>query len=158
MNLCNNIYVLKKHKQKGRYFMKKFLVFSLGAAIFLGGTLFYSSQHVEAQDQINNVEVSSVQPIKIAGSMKIEGKTYKWMEASFGGTNRGYEINPGKMRYQLSPNPHNDPWYNKNQNKFYAQGADKIEAQANSGKWHTKGWPNKIENITIHGITYTLSK
>lgn len=138
--------------------MKKLLVTSLVTLFIFGGNFFIGNYFVEAQDQINNTEVSPVQPRKIAGSMKVEGKTYKWMEASFGGTNRGYEINPGKMRYQLDPDPHKDPWYSKNQAKFYNQGAKQIEKQANAGKWGSKGWPNKIDNITIHGETYSLEK
>lgn len=138
--------------------MKKLLIFGLGAAFFIGGSCFVSNHFAEAQDKNSDVGVSSVQTRKIAGNMKIEGEKYKWMEASFGGTNRGYEINPGKMRYQLSPNPHNDPWYNKNQLKFYTQGADQIEKLADKGKWHSKGWPDKINNVTIHGTVYTLTK
>lgn len=140
--------------------MKKYLFIFLGLSVFLGGSLFESVNKVEAQTQTptSYEEVRDVEPFIITGSMKIEGKTYKWMEASFGGTNRGYEINPGKHRYQLSPNPHNDPWYNKNQAKFYGQGAAQIEKQANSGKWNSKGWPSTIRNVPIHGINYTLTK
>lgn len=138
--------------------MKKFVIIGLGALLMLGGNLFVGNNHVDAQGKSNDSEISSLQSRKIDGSMKIEGKSYKWMEASFGGTNRGYEINPGKLRYQFSPNPHNDPWYNKYQTKFYNQGAVQIEKQANAGKWATNGWPAEIDNITIHGITYTLKK
>ena len=90
--------------------------------------------------------------------MTIKGKAYKWMEASFGGTDRGYAINPGNYRYQLSPNPHKDPWYNKNQARFYTLGAQQIEKQANARKWDTKGWPSTINPIEINAIIYTLSK
>lgn len=32
-------------------------------------------------------------------------------------------FNSGKLNYQFSPTPHNDPCYNKNQAKFYKQDA-----------------------------------
>lgn len=133
--------------------MKRILFFTLGASILFTGGMLVSS-NIQAQEISSTIET----PRKIEGKMLIEGTTYKWMEASFGGTNRGYAINPGNLKYQLSPNPHKDPWYNKNQAKFYALGAKQIEKQANTGKWHTKGWPTAIKNIEINGITYTLSK
>ncbi|BAO07321.1 MULTISPECIES: hypothetical protein [Enterococcus] len=130
--------------------MKRILVIILGITVLLSGSMFWNSRDAAAKEQGGTYLLGC--------TMRIEGKQYKWREASFGGTNRGYEINPGKYRYQLSPNPHKDPWYNKNQVKFYNQGADQIEKQANEEKWQTKGWPDTIKNITIHGIEYKLTK
>ena len=62
------------------------------------------------------------------------------------------------MRCQLNPNSYNDAWYNKNQKKFYNQGADQLSTQANAWKWNSKGWPNQIKNIAIHGVTYNFNK
>ncbi|OQO71050.1 hypothetical protein BH747_03350 [Enterococcus villorum] len=65
-------------------------------------------------------------------------------------------FNPGKHVYKFSPNPHNDPWYNKNQTKFYNQAAEAIASIGNSQTWIPKNWLFMI-NITVHGIDYTLS-
>lgn len=138
--------------------MKKFLFVLLGLFGCLSACVYWTNQTIEAQSQNSQNEAMFTEPYKIAGTIRVEGKEYKWMEASFGGKNRGYEINPGKHRYQLSPNPHNDPWYNKNQTKFYKKGAEQIEKQANTEKWNSNGWPTTIKNITINKITYTLTK
>lgn len=81
--------------------MKKMLIISLGVTAIFGGNLLLGSSHVDAQNKIKDDNSSIVELKKIEGNMKVEGKTYKWMEASFGGTHRGYEINPGKLRYSL---------------------------------------------------------
>ncbi|EYT96531.1 hypothetical protein QJ527_03710 [Enterococcus mundtii] len=65
--------------------------------------MFWNSKDVTAKEERGSSLLGS--------TMRIEGKKYKWREASFGGTNRGYMINPDKYRYQLPPNPHKDPWY-----------------------------------------------
>lgn len=95
-------------------------------------------------------------PTKIAGTMNINGKTYKWMEASYN-NNRGFKINPGNMDYKFSPNPHDDPWYNKNQIKFYNKAADQIASQGNSGKWVIGNWPSTIK-VTVNKIDYVLER
>lgn len=100
--------------------------------------------------------IQSIEPRKIDGTIKINNFQYKWMEASFG-KNRGMTFNPGKLNYQFSPNPHNDPWYNKNQAKFYKQAAAQVETQGNIGKWTSGAWPSSIKNITVNKINYTLT-
>ncbi|MEI4616589.1 hypothetical protein [Bacillus cereus] len=61
----------------------------------------------------------------ISGSVTVNITTYKWSETSWG-NNRGVSFNPGQHVYQLSQNPHNDPWYNKNQIKFYDQVVNQV--------------------------------
>jgi len=48
------------------------------------------------------------------------GVTFTYGEVSFG-QNRSIQISDGTGRhsqYTLTPNPHNDPWYNNNQPRF----------------------------------------
>lgn len=94
-------------------------------------------------------------PTKISGTIFINGDTYKWMESSWG-YNRGLTINPGRMDYQLSPNPHNDPWYNKNQIKFYNEVANQLQTQGNNAKWVKGNWP-RIINVKVNNIDYTMN-
>lgn len=92
----------------------------------------------------------------ISGSTIINNVKYKWVETSWS-NNRGITFNPGSHIYQFSPNPHNDPWYNKNQVKFYNAAVDKVAEQGNRDKWTTNNWPNQIQNVVVHNITYTLN-
>ncbi|KXY21465.1 hypothetical protein [Bacillus sp. FSL K6-0067] len=87
--------------------------------------------------------------------IKINGVNYKWMEKSYGGTNRGIMFNPGRHEYQFRPNPHDDPWYNKNQMKFYNEVALQVKSKGDAGKWTKDNWPATIK-ITVHNIPYTL--
>ncbi|MEH7243840.1 hypothetical protein V7131_22300 [Bacillus sp. JJ269] len=91
----------------------------------------------------------------MSSSITINDQKYNWMEISRG-NNRGMRFNPGQHQYIFTPNPHNDKWYNKNQMTFYALAAKQVEAKGNSGRWTTDNWPSSINNIDIHGITYTL--
>ncbi|AOM14241.1 hypothetical protein [Bacillus thuringiensis] len=91
-----------------------------------------------------------------SSEIKINGVTYKWMEKSYSGTNRGMLFNPGRHEYQFKPNPHDDPWYNKNQGKFYSQVAKQVETKGNSDKWTPDKWPSSIRGISVNGISYTL--
>ncbi|EGO5846252.1 hypothetical protein D924_02910 [Enterococcus faecalis 06-MB-S-10] len=142
------------------FFMKIFVGLAIASSIITGSILGSQIQDdaIENHEESTFNQVELLKPGTISGEMKVENVKYKWMEASFGGTNRGYTINPGKLSYQLSPNPHKDPWYNKNQVKFYNLGAKQIEKQANEGKWHSKGWPENIYNISINNVNYTLTK
>lgn len=56
--------------------------------------------------------------------------------------------------YKFDPNPHNDPWYNKNQAKFYNQAAQQIGQYFNKrGSFPRYG----TESITVNGIDYKLN-
>lgn len=92
----------------------------------------------------------------ISGKITINNTNYNWIETSWG-KNRGITFNPGNHVYQLSPNPHNDPWYNKNQVKFYNAAVAEIAKQGNKDKWSSSNWPTSIKNIVVNKITYTLS-
>ncbi|MBJ8113810.1 hypothetical protein JDS99_30370 [Bacillus cereus group sp. N6] len=92
----------------------------------------------------------------INGSVTVNNTTYRWSETSWG-NNRGVTLNPGQHVYQLSPNPHNDPWYNKNQIKFYDQVINQVAMQGNTAHWTATAWPTTSSNITVNGITYTLN-
>ncbi|MFJ5339085.1 hypothetical protein ACIPSD_08195 [Pectobacterium sp. CHL-2024] len=55
------------------------------------------------------------------------GVDFNYAEQKYG-TNRGIRIMAGTrdQTYKFSPNPHNDPWYNKNQEKFYQTAAEAL--------------------------------
>ncbi|TKI22218.1 hypothetical protein FC683_27065 [Bacillus cereus] len=93
----------------------------------------------------------------IKGQITINNINYNWIETSWG-KNRGITFNPGNHVYQLSPNPHNDPWYNKNQVKFYNAAVAEIAKQGNKDKWSSSKWPNSIKNIVVNKIPYTLTE
>jgi hypothetical protein len=57
--------------------------------------------------------------------------------------------------YKFNPNPHDDPWYNKNQKKFYEEAANQI------GQYFNKkgSFPRyDTELVTIHNISYKLNR
>lgn len=60
----------------------------------------------------------------ISGRFKQGDYTFEYNEERCGGTNRGISVRcqaTGRYAtYKLQPNPHNDAWYNKNQETFYA--------------------------------------
>lgn len=141
--------------------LKNLIKFSLIASLATP-TIFLNTQPTYAESpQIENISIYNTDNLEqragISGQITIEKTKYKWIETSFGGTHRGLTFNPGKHIYKLSPNPHDDPWYNKNQVKFYNQVAAQVETQGNTGKWHSKGWPNKITKIKVNKIDYTLT-
>lgn len=132
--------------------MKKAItVTMLCASILAAGAIGYSVQNANAS------EVRTTQNVRagISGSVTINGQNYKWIETSWG-KNRGMTFNPGQHVYQFAPNPHDDPWYNKNQQKFYNQAAAAIKTIGDKEKWTSTSWPSKI-NITVHGVDYTLN-
>ncbi|MEI4617616.1 hypothetical protein [Bacillus cereus] len=122
--------------------LKRFLMCSLVMGILFSAIGLFNNQTTHAAG--------------ISGSITVNNTAYKWSETSWG-NNRGLSFNPGQHVYQLSPNPHNDPWYNKNQVKFYDQVVNQVSIQGNSARWTANTWPNTISNITVNGITYTLS-
>jgi len=89
-------------------------------------------------------------------TIEINGVTYTYTEASFG-RNRGIHISaPGLPRttFQLRPNPHDDPEYNKNQPKFYR---DLAEAVANFAAANNQ-FPPDGHRVTIFRIDYTVDR
>ncbi|EKZ0165063.1 hypothetical protein QUO97_002320 [Enterococcus faecalis] len=97
-----------------------------------------------------------LQPRKgVSGTIQIHGITYKWIETSWG-KNRGMTFNPGNKVYQMSPNPHDDPWYNKHQEKFYNQAAVAIKGLGDVQKWTSTTWPLTINGVVVNGVTYYL--
>ncbi|QSJ18880.1 hypothetical protein JYQ62_09070 [Nostoc sp. UHCC 0702] len=57
--------------------------------------------------------------------------------------------------YKFDPNPHNDPWYNKNQPKFYRDAAQQIGEYFNRrGSFPRYGQAS----VTINGINYKLNQ
>jgi hypothetical protein len=57
--------------------------------------------------------------------------------------------------YKFDPNPHNDPWYNKNQPKFYKEAATQIGQYFNKkGSFPRYG----TASVTINGIPYKLNQ
>lgn len=147
------------------FLKKKVLKLGVLSALVLGMFALNNDAHAgefNLQDTENDSNLSINSDIddifstrKIDGQMVINRVTYKWMEASWG-NNRGMTINPGRMNYQFSPNPHNDPWYNKNQVKFYNEAARQIQQQGNQQQWQQNRWPNTIR-VNVNGIQYTMS-
>lgn len=101
-----------------------------------------------------NLDAVVAEAAGISGKVEINGVSYKWAETSWS-KNRGMTFNPGNHVYQFLPNPHDDPWYNKNQNKFYKLAADQIKKQGDDSKWDQKVWPDSIK-VSINGVSYTL--
>lgn len=91
---------------------------------------------------------------KINGTVVINDDKYKWMETGTGGLTRGILFNPGNYNYKITPNPHDDPWYNKNQQKFYTKLVKAVEKKATS-EW---SWPSSIRDLEVNGEKYTLSR
>ncbi|MCC3409689.1 MAG: hypothetical protein JGK17_29890 [Microcoleus sp. PH2017_10_PVI_O_A] len=96
----------------------------------------------------------------IKGSVTVGGTKFEYAELDYG-KNRGiaiWRLGVAKDRheYLLTPNPHDDPWYNKHQEDFYREAATRI------GEIFMRGNPNAYPpfgtKITIHSIDYTLSQ
>ncbi len=94
----------------------------------------------------------------VQGSITINGTNYRWTEWKQG-KNRGMLFNPGEHLYIFSPNPHSDPWYNKNQQKWYADMAREFQRAGNANNWNANNWNNgrPINNLRVHGISYRTS-
>jgi hypothetical protein len=87
----------------------------------------------------------------------LDGVTFHYGEMSFSGLGRGismYRKGVAKDNHVYKfkmPNPHDDPFYNKNQGKWYDEAANAIATQVNNG-----GWPTDGGTVTVHGTVYTL--
>lgn len=117
-----------------------------------------NSRFVTEDDDISDDESYFLLPSlgAIQGNITINGTNYRWMELSFG-TNRGMCFNPGNNRYEFRPNPHNDPWYNRNQATWYANMAREFKRIGDAAAWNQNNWPAAINNLRVNGITYTAS-
>jgi len=107
-----------------------------------------------AHDEAVRAEVF-LAPVK--GTITIGANTFKYIEVQYGSGagQRGITVyGVGNPRtYKLSPNPHNETWYNKNQATFY-----KAVAQAICNAWTAAaGLPayNAIQ-VTPKSVTYNL--
>ncbi|WP_163652138.1 hypothetical protein [Listeria sp. PSOL-1] len=136
--------------------MKK--LFLSAASLVCGITVFTGVSFYDLSPLALNHDVGkvTVQAKGIEGNAVINGVKYKWSETSWS-KNRGVTFNPGQHVYQLAPNPHDDPWYNKNQVKFYNQLVDQVKILGDAQKWLQDKWPNTISNVTVHGVNYTLA-
>lgn len=96
--------------------------------------------------------------VGVQGSITINGTTYRWREQSFG-RNRGMEFNPGRHRYEFTPNPHRDPWYNNHQPRWYDTMAREFARVGNANGWTSNNWNNgqPVTNLRVNGITYTAT-
>lgn len=92
----------------------------------------------------------------IAGRIQINHIDYNWQEKSFGGLNRGMLYNPGRHQYKFTPNPHEDPAYNRNQVRWYQAMAREFQRVGN-GTWTRDNWSDTIRNLVVNGITYTAT-
>lgn len=120
------------------------------------GFLFVSFSLVFALTVVfsfTSVKASEIEPYKgVSGTVIINNQTYKYQEVSWG-KNRGIQFNPGNHVYKISPNPHNNPAYNKNQIKFYNQIAEGVKKEVEKS-----GWKNTFTNVKALKESYTLNK
>ncbi|MFJ5318192.1 hypothetical protein [Pectobacterium versatile] len=63
----------------------------------------------------------------VKGKFNKDGVEFTYAEQKYG-TNRGIRIMAvtRDQTYKFTPNPHDDPWYNKNQEKFYRTAAEAL--------------------------------
>lgn len=92
----------------------------------------------------------------INGEITIGTTTFVWSEYSQG-KSRGIQMyRRGVARdshtYIFRPNPHNDPFYNKNQPNWYNEAAFKISSLTVTNR----AWPDNGTQITVAKIDYTL--
>ena len=66
-------------------------------------------------------------------------------------------FNPGQARYQFRPNPHNDPAYNRDQQRWYDAMAREFQRIGNVNRWNRNAWPQQVNNLTVNGINYTAT-
>lgn len=110
----------------------------------------------ELPDDSDGVSVRS--PGAVQGSIRINNVSYRWMEVRRG-TNRGMRFNPGEHRYVFRPNPHDDAWYNSNQERWYEAMAREFQRVGNSNQWTQNNWDGgqDIRNLRVHNQNYTAS-
>lgn len=125
--------------KEGVFKLKKgFLAVSLSLFLAIALIVFpFSSTNVDAKG--------------VSGSITINKETYKYIEESFG-KNRGITFNPGQHTYKITPNPHDNPKYNKKQEQFYEEIAKGVKTLVEKS-----GWKDNLSNITALGETYTLA-
>ncbi|WP_019420206.1 hypothetical protein [Paenibacillus sp. OSY-SE] len=117
---------------------KSFFALSLSLFFAIAVIIFpFSSVNVEAKG--------------VSGTVTINNVKYKYIEESFG-KNRGITFNPGEHTYKITPNPHDNPKYNKKQTQFYTEIAEGVKDQV-----ERSGWENTFTGIKALGLTYTLS-
>jgi len=115
------------------------------------------TSNLSAKDTCQNVFLNDKKLRKgISGTIVINGITYKWIETS-AGRNRGITFNPGQHAFTISPNPHQDPWYNKNQVKFYNTAATEIKSIGDLHRWTKETRWAIPQPIIIHGVPYKFS-
>jgi hypothetical protein len=90
---------------------------------------------------------------------------FHFAEASIGnGKSRGITIKATAspkpaQTYKLEPNPHNDPWYNKNQGKFYTEAATELAKLYVASSKDNPSFPRyDAKKIKINNIEYKLAK
>ena len=102
----------------------------------------------------------------ISGSLpnyKDSGITFNYVEQKSGGSGPGargiriYIAGGRDQSYKFSPNPHDDPWYNKNQAKFYRQAAEAL-ADAYLAKKPNPAFPRYDFKSMINGIEYSYNQ
>lgn len=86
----------------------------------------------------------------------INDTKFKWAETSFSGLGRGISMHRVGVKddqhvYKFQPDPHDDPFYNKNQGKWYDE-----MARAIAGATLANGWPGNDFPVTIREVEYRL--
>ncbi|UKE82891.1 hypothetical protein PJ912_17485 [Pectobacterium colocasium] len=84
--------------------------------------------------------------------------TYAEQKYGSGAGNRGIRIMAATrdQTYKFSPNPHDDPWYNKNQEKFYRTAAEALADSYLASP--QKIFPRYGFKSTINKIEYTYGE
>jgi len=93
------------------------------------------------------------------GKITIDGTVFEYSESQIGnGRSRGIKISlegtqNSSSEYKFNPNPHLNPWYNKNQPEFYHEAATRIPEtwKKNNGIFPWYGY-----KITINNTEYKL--
>jgi len=93
------------------------------------------------------------------------GVEFHFLEAAMGnGRNRGITIKAKKslkpaQTYRFDPNPHDDPWYNKNQGKFYHAVAIELAKLYVASNAANPSFPRyDSAKVKINGMDYSLTK
>ena len=99
------------------------------------------------------------------GDIKHGDANVHWAEKTFGnGKSRGITVKYKEgakpaQSYKMTPNPHDDPWYNKNQGKFYDEAATELAMLlvASGATAAARSFPRYGKKIKVHNVEYTLS-
>jgi hypothetical protein len=99
------------------------------------------------------------------GDIKHANVDFHFAEATIGGgKTRGITIKASKspkpaQTYKFEPNPHDDPWYNKNQGKFYAEAATELAKLYVASSKDNPSFPRyDAKKIKVNKIEYKLAK